>query len=255
MIKTLSIFVTIVVKIINNFEEQFGMLVKGVKEELLRDPVKISQLPVIFEYTLPHRLKGIREHVQYESITKEKFSKFFWSLEKMWNILDCDLLCFLVERYGKSELQNKCKTYKKNIEDFCAKTTISDLIRYWDPRFDKEKIPSELKSCVMKLSWDPKTKTVKDLREIQHKLEDALPQELARAAFCLVYLNPGSVIVLWLVWEEFLSQVMTSLKNLLHTQPEFITDNEITHFSLDETILFTSSGDKVCFKCLALISK
>ena len=119
------------------------------------------------------------------------------------------------------------------------------MIRYWNPRFAEEKIPSELKSCVMKLSWDPKTRKVKDLREIQHKLEDALPQELASAAFWLVYMNTSSVIVLWLVWEEFLSQVMTSLKNLLHTQPEFITDNEITHFSLDETVLFTSSSEKV----------
>ena len=229
-------------------EEQFGMLVKGVKEEILHDSSKISQLPDILEYTLPHRLKGIRDHVQYECIKKEEFSKFFRTLEKMWNILDCDLLCFLVKRYGTSELKKECETYERNIEVFCAETTISDLIRHWNPRFVKEKIPSELKSCVMELSWDPKTKKVKDLKEIQHKLEDALPQELAMAAFCLFYMNPGSVIVLWLVWKECLSQVMTSLKNLLHTQPEFITDNEITYFSLDGTILFTSSSDKVCFK-------
>ena len=221
------------------------MLVKGVKEELLRDPVKMSELPDIFEYYLPHRLKGIRDHVRYECITKEEFSKFFRSLEKMWNILDCDLLCFLVKRYGKSELKKKCESYEKNIEVFCAKTTISDLIRHWNPRFVKEKIPSELKSCVMELSWDPKTKKVKDLREIQHKLEDALPQELAMAAFCLFYIKGGSVLVLWLVREEGLSQVMTSLKNLVDTQPVFFTDNEITYFSLDETILFTSSSDKV----------
>ena len=221
------------------------MLVKGVKEELLHDPVKLSELPDIFEYYLPHRLKGIRDHVQYECITKEEFSKFFRSLEKMWNILDCDLLCFLVKRYGKSELKKKCESYEKNIKVFCAETTISDLIRHWNPRFVKEKIPSELKSCVMELSWDPKTKKVKDLREIQHKLEDALPQELAMAAFCLFYMKDGSVLVLWLVREEFLSQMMTSLKNLVYTQPVFIADNEITYFSLDETILFTSSSDKV----------
>ena len=100
----------------------------------------------------------------------------------------------------------------------------------------------------MELSWDPKTKKVKDLREIQHKLEDTLPQELAMAAFYLVYMNPGSVLVLWLVREDYLSQVMTSLKSLVDTQPEFITDNEITYFSLDETILFISSSEKVCFK-------
>ena len=231
---------------INKLEEQFGELVKGLKEELLHDPVKISQLSDTFEYSLPQRLKGIRDHVQYECITKEEFSKFFRSLEKLWNILDCDLLCFMAKKYGKSELKKKCEKYERNIEVFCAATTISDLIKYWNPRFVKEKIPCELKSCVMELSWDPKTKKVKDLREIQHNLEDALPQEQAMAAYCLFYMIPGSVIVLWLVWEEFLSQVMTSLKNLVDTRPEFITDNEITFFSLDEAILFTSSSHKVC---------
>ena len=231
------------------------MLVKGVKEEIMHDPVKISQLPDIFEYTLPHRLKGIRDHVQYEGITKEHFSKFFRCLEKMWNILDSDLLCFMVKRYGKSELQKRCENYERNIEDFCAETTISDLIRHWKPRFAKEKIPKELKTCVMELSWDPKTKKVKDLKKIQHILEDALPQELAMAAFCLFHMKDGSVIVLWLVWEEFLSHVMTSLKNLLHTKPEFITNNEITYFSLDEDILFNSSSENVCCKKNYLISK
>ena len=227
-------------------EEQFGVLVKGVKEELLHDPVKISQLPDTFQYYLPHRLKGIRDHVQYECISKEEFSTFFRSLEKLWNILDCDLLCFMVKKYGNSELKKKCENYERSIEVFCAETTISDLIKHWNPRFVEEKIPSKLKSCVMELSWDPKTKKVKDLREIQHKLEDALPQELAKAAFCLIYINPGSIIVLWSVREEFLSQVMTSLKNHLNTQPNFIADNEITYFSLDETILFPSSSHKVC---------
>ena len=221
------------------------MLVKGVKEEILHDPNKISELPDIIEYALPHRLQGLKDHIQYESITMENFNEYFRKLERMWNILDYELLVFFVKIYGKQELKKKCETYVNNIELFCSETTISNLIKIWRPRFPYDRIPSELKSCVMELSWNPDTKKVKDLKEIQHKLEDALPQELAMAAFCLFYMNPGSVIVLWLVWEEFLSQVMTSLKNLLHTQPEFTTDNEITYFSLDEAVLFTSSSVKV----------
>ena len=221
------------------------MLVKGVKEEILQDPAKISQLPDVIEYALPQRLQGLKDHVQYEFITKEKFKNYFRKLERMWNILDCDLLFFMVRRYGNQELKKKCDIYKKKMEIFSSETTIYDLIKTWKPRFVNEKIPSELKSCVMGLSWDPKTKKVKDLREIQHKLEDTFPQELTRAALCLYHIDLSSVIVLWLVLEEFLSQVMTSLKNLLHTQPEFIIDNEITHFSLDDTILFTSSEGMV----------
>ena len=98
----------------------------------------------------------------------------------------------------------------------------------------------------MGLSWDPKTKKVKDLREIQHNSGDTFPQELARAVLCLYHIDLSLVMVLWLVLEVFLSQVMTSLKEFLHTQPEFIT--EITHFSLDYTILFTSSEGMVSWK-------
>ena len=238
-----SVFITTVKQIIIKLQEQFGMLVKGVKEELLRDPVKISELPDIIEYTLPQPLQGLKYHVQYESITVETFNKYFWRLERMWNILDYELLFFMITKYGNQELKDQCETYKCNIELFCSKTTISDLIKFWNPRFADKNIPNELKCCVMELSWDPKTKKVKDLKEIQRKLEDTIPQELAKAAFCLCCINLGSVIVLWLVREECLSQVMTSFKNLL--KPEFITDNKITYFSLDETILFTSSSDKV----------
>ena len=230
---------------IDQLQEQFGMIVKGVKEELSLDPEKVYKLPDIIGFALPHRLQGLKDHVQYECLTMENFNKYFRKLEWMWNILDYELLFFIVRKYGNEELKIKCDTYKNNIETFCSETTISDLIANWIPRLVNEKIPSELKSCVMELSWDPKKKKVEDLREIQHKLEDALPNELASAAFWLVYVDTSSVIVLWLVLEEFLSQVMTNLKNLLRTQPEFITDNEITHFSLDETILFTSSSDKV----------
>ena len=221
------------------------MLVQDV-EELLRVSVKISELPNIIRYKLPQRLRGIREHVRYDSITEEQFPDFFRNLEEMWNFLDCDLLCFMVKKYGQSEHRNRCQNYERNIEHFCSETTISDLIKYWKPRFVDKKIPSELKSCVMEFSWDPKTKKVKDLREIQHRLKAALPQELAMAAYWLGYVNKGSVIVLWFVWEVCLSQVMIALKILLKTQPEFITDNEITFLSLDETVLFTSSNDKVC---------
>ena len=220
------------------------MLVQDV-EELLRVSVKISELPNIIRYKLPQRLRGIREHVRYDSITEEQFPEFFKNLEEMWNFLDCDLLCYMVKKYGQSEHRNRCENYERNIEHFCSETTISDLIKYWKPRFVDKKIPSELKSCVMEFSWDPKTKKVKDLREIQHRLKAALPQELAMAAYWLGYVNKGSVIVLWFVWEECLSQVMIALENLLKTQPEFITDNEITFLSLDENVLFTSSNDKV----------
>ena len=53
------------------------MIVKGVKEELLHEPGEVSKLPDIIEYALPHKLQGIRDHIQYEHITMETFNKYF----------------------------------------------------------------------------------------------------------------------------------------------------------------------------------
>ena len=125
------------------------MFVRDVKK-LLRDPVKISELPDIIQYTLPQQLKGLRDHVpSYDTITEEQFPEFFKSLEEMWNFLDCD---FMVKKYGKLEHHKKCENYERNIEHFCSDTSISDLIKHWKPRFVDKKIPSELKPCVMEFS-------------------------------------------------------------------------------------------------------
>ena len=68
--------------LIIELEDQFGMLVQDV-EELLRVSVKISELPNIIRYKLPQRLRGIRDHVRYDSITEEQFPEFFKNLEEM----------------------------------------------------------------------------------------------------------------------------------------------------------------------------
>ena len=218
------------------------MLVKHVKKEHCFDPANISQLPD----ALPYQLQQLRSRfLKYECIT---INKYLQNLEGMWNILDYEFLCYMTKEYGNQTLKIKCEKYKNSIEKFCSITTISDLLKYWTPRLPNKLISSELKSCILELSWDPKTKKLKDVKEIQHKLEDVLPQEITRAALCLFYINAvSSVIVVWFVLEEFLNEVMTSLKCLLYTQPEFIKDNEITYFSLDETILFTRSIDKVSY--------
>lgn len=219
---------------------------KGVKDNVQCDPTKISELPVIIEFGLPQRLKGIKNYINHMPITRENFSEFFSKLESMWDFLDYDLLGCIIFAYENDELIEKLEEYELEVEKFITETTIYELLICWKPRYAHGDIPNELISCVTELSWDPKINKVKELKVIQHKLRNSLPQELAKTAFYIGTLKPGSVTVLWLVWMDYLPQVMTSLRNLLLTQPEFITDNQISYLSLDNVILYSSYNNKVC---------
>ena len=150
---------------------------------MLYNEEKISELRDIIQYKLPQRLNGIREYIHLDSITIDNFSNFFKELEYLWDFLDFDLLRCIIMAYNNEDLKSKVKKYEKNLEIFCAETTIQELIEHWMPRFVENEIPEKLKLCVTELSWDPNTHKVKDLKKIQKKLKQSLPQELAMAAF------------------------------------------------------------------------
>ena len=231
---------------IYELESQFGELVQGIYEDLQNDKQKLSQLPVIIRYKLPQRLKGINDHIPYESITKENFPEFFKKLENLWNFLDYDLLKSIIMAYQNAELIDKVRLYEQNVGKFCAETTVSELIKYWMPRFHENEIPPEFRACVTELSLDPKTCKIKALKDIQKKLRQLLPQELAKAAVYICNdIEYSSVRVVWLVWTDFISPITDTMRKVFHTNPNFATENKISVFSLDKVILYSTYNDKV----------
>ena len=230
---------------IYELESQFGELVKGLKEDLLYNEEKISKLRDIIEYKLPQRLKGIRDHIRLNSITIENFSNFFKELEDLWDFLDFDLLRCIIMAYKNEDLKSNVKIYEKNLEKFCAETTIQELIEHWMPRFIEDEIPENLKSCVTELAWDPNTRKVKDLKKIQKKLKKSLPQELAMAAFYICDIKCCCVKVVWLVWTDFVSQIKDKMRKVFQGNPGFIAENQILCFTLDNEVLYSSYNDMV----------
>ena len=244
------IYLFLVEKNIINLECQFGELVKRVHEDLQNDKEKLSELPDIIRYKLPQRLKGIRYHISCEPITKEDFTKFLNELEDLWNFLDYDLLKSIIMVYDNAELIDKLRIYEQNVGKFCAETTVSELIKYWMPRFDENEIPDKFKECVTELSLDPNTCKVEALKDIQKKLRHSLPQELAMAAFYICDIKHSSIRVVWLVWTDFISPIMDAMRKVFHANPNFVTENKISVFSLDKTILYSTYNDKVRNCCM-----
>lgn len=198
------------------------------------------------EFGLPQRLQGLRDHIDYSMIKDDDVSEFFQRFSDICSFLDYDLLNFIIKRCGTTKLKNQMEAYKKEVEDFCATTTIAELIEYWRPRFADHVIPIELTSCIIELNWDPATAYVIDLKIIQHKINRVCPHERAMAAFLVHKLKPGSVIIIWLVWSQFQPQIMGQLKEFFVYNPEFVKDHKILCCRIGEHILYTSDINKVC---------
>ena len=251
---SMNIYIFIAQETIYELEWQFGELVKGVWEDLqYYNEENISKLRVMMQFQLPQRLKGIRRYISVESITIENFSNFFQEMEYLWDFLDFDLLRCIIKFYKNIDLNCKMKIYEKNVEKFCAETTIQELIEHWMPRFDLNEIPDKLKLCVTELSWDPNTTKVKDLKGIQKKLRDSLPQELAMAAFYICEIKCSSVKVVWLVWTNVVSQIKEKMRILFQDNPDFVAENQISCFTLDKDILYSSYNNKVRNEILSYI--
>ena len=212
---------------------------------MLYNEEKISELRDIIQYKLPLRLKGIREYIDLDSITIDNFSNFFKELEDLWDFLDFDLLRCIIMAYKNEDLIINVNIYAKNLEKFCAETTIQELIEHWMPRFDEDEIPEKLKLCVTELAWDPNTRKVKELKKIQKKLKKSLPQELAMAAFYMYDIKCCCVKVVWLVWTDFVSQIKDEMRKLFQDNPGFFAENQILCFTLDKDVLYSSYYDKV----------
>ena len=212
---------------------------------MLDNKKKISKLRDIIEYKLPLRLKGIRDYICLDSITIHNFSNFFKELENLWDFLDFDLLRCIIMAYKNEDLKSNVKIYENNLENFCAETTIQELIEHWMRRFVEDEIPEKLKLCVTELAWDPTTRKVKDLKKIQKKLKKSLPQELAMAAFYMYDIKCSCVKVVWLVWTDFVSQIKDEMTKVFQDNPGFIAENQILCFTLDNEVLYSSYNDKV----------
>ena len=67
-------------------------------------------------------------------------------------------------------------------------------------------------------------------------------------AFVMCHLKCSSVIVVWLVWTELVSQVMERMQNFIKQSPEFLIKNKLCYLILDGALLCSDVTDTVCFK-------
>ena len=238
----------IVEEVIEELEGKFRAMIKDVREKINQKNIEVGKFRDTVKEKLPQRLLGLKHHIEYEHIDDNDVTIFFETLDDIWDFLDYDLLRFIIRRCGDEDLKAKMADYEGRMQTFIENTTVFDFINTWKPRFADDQIPEHFKTCIMKLLWDPFHSKLKDLIIIQHKIRKILPQELAMTAFVMCHLKCSSVIVVWLVWTELVSQVMERMQNFIKQSPEFLIKNKLCYLILDGALLCSDVTDTVYFK-------
>ena len=151
-----------------------------------------------------------REHHKYvTSLTKRKhpftnLSLFFQHLNLYcWNFLEYQVLESLIEGNCSEFLKDKMSRYAKDVEGFRQKTTITDFIKCGRHLVKKKSIPPRFKKITLEHAIDPDVYTLAELDAFRKDTLEALQLKLSECAFQVYRIKHGSVIVKWMIPEDF----------------------------------------------------
>ena len=113
--------------------------------------------------SLPYK-KKLKEEIK----NAQNVDEIFDILEPYYNLVDYDLLEFIIEEFGTSKLQEEMKKYVAELEQFEKETTVHDLSLATQ---GKEVVPAHYREMAIKLDKDPKRFTIHDARQFKKFVE------------------------------------------------------------------------------------
>ena len=223
---------------INLLEKRFETMINKLRKCLESDSSKVECFYEDRMYYLPQPLRGLADHLTCKGLEDGNFEEFFKLNQNLWNFIDFGLIRHLIRRCGTPNLKNEMFEYEKEVDTFCKLITVHQLIQAWDPRFFDEDIPEHFIFCVSKMTWDPYKVRVQDLLKIRRRIKEIIPQEIGKAAFVLVNVLSNCVSAVWLVLANIRPQLMSGVRDLIQSSPEFVLTHQLALFLLDDFILY-----------------
>ena len=174
----------------------------------------------------------------YELLTtasSENFCAIFrhWNNKKVWNFLDFDLLERLVRQYGLNETKVLMRQYSKEMKDFQKKVTVRSLMKLQRGYGDHYEEFKSCKQMIHDLDW-PYDCTLEELKELRIVSEEELLRNapLFVVAFALYRVNPGSVLVTWVVRTDLVPIIREALVECI-IKGKYFHQNKIISLELD----------------------
>ena len=149
-----------------------------------------------------------------------------------WNFFEYSALENLIQNKCSDELKEKMSRYAKEIKSFRRRTTITEFIKCQKLPLKRASIPPRFIDVTMEHAINPDTYTLAELDHFRKDMYAALRYKLSDFAFQVYRIVHGSVIVQWMVPEEF----ATPLRDLFFSESgqELLQKNSVEMVSIDE---------------------
>jgi hypothetical protein len=230
---------------IKAFERKFQDLSIEARKELQeRHSLRCVEVVEDTLSTLPRSIA--KEHHKYvNSVIKRKhpftdLRLFFEHLNLYcWNFLEYHVLENLIESKCGEELREKMSKYAKGIEVFQRKTTVSDFIKCARHLVKKRTIPPRFKKVTLEHSINPDNYTLAELDAFRKDTLESLHLKLSECAFQVYRIKHGSVIVKWMIPEDFAGSLSTFFNS--EAGLELLHKHQVENLKIDKTTILLQS--------------
>lgn len=125
-----------------------------------------------------------------------------------WNFFEYKVLEHLIESKCSVDLKYKMGRYARDIESFRQRTTITEFIKCGRHLVKKRTIPPRFKDITIEHAINPDNYTLAELDAFRIDTLEALHLKLSECAFQVYRIKYGSVVVQWMIPEDFETPVM-----------------------------------------------
>lgn len=134
----------------------------------------------------------------------------FSHLNLYWTYIDYSLLERLVNKYAGDDLQKEMEEYICDMQNFRRQTVVSTFVKVWKGR--PQPPPNTFTEIKAELKKDAAHCTLEELNQLLKDFSAAF--HLSESALMLYRLDPGSVIITWLIPTELVRKLMSTVKRI-----------------------------------------
>ena len=157
--------------------------------------------------------------------------EIFIPLNFYLSFLNYNLLAHIVKHFGSQSLQQRMKSYSKDMMLFQKETMISDIVPYLRQEFN---CPKDYSKLELKVDIDITTTSLEDLEEIRKQFANEFL--LPNFALFLANLRKSSLLIVWLIPSDFIPTLVKSIE--AGNKSSFFAELHVFEISADGAIVF-----------------
>ena len=158
----------------------------------------------------------------------------------MWNIIDYNLLEYIINKFGSGSLKESMKGYVSKLEGFRQNTSVYQFTKWWPGR--SQKFPDYIE-VRMKVEQDSESYTLEDLNKIRQGMcKNFLPPLSEYAVFHYKH-RLGCFMITWIMPLDF----AIMLRQKVISQPKsciFFEDHAIQSLFIHNEKIYSASKEE-----------